>query len=89
MKKYFGYLIPVFILISIGFFYENSAPTKQINFIQSENADLFDCYIGNKYTKKFHVSSCSFLPYEENRVYFSLREAAIDNGFVPCQKCEP
>ena len=89
MKKHFEYLIPVFILISMGLLYENPAPIKQINFTQSENIDLSDYYIGNKNTKKFHVQSCSFLPYEENRIYFSLREDAIDNGFIPCQKCEP
>lgn len=46
-------------------------------------------YIGNKNTKKFHRSSCSALPKEENRVYFSERNEAVSGGYSPCKKCSP
>lgn len=46
-------------------------------------------YIGNKNTKKFHRSSCSALPKEENRVYFSERNEAVSGGYSPCKKCNP
>ena len=46
-------------------------------------------YIGNKNTKKFHRPSCSTLPKEENRVYFSERNEAVSGGYVPCKKCNP
>lgn len=48
-----------------------------------------DYFIGNKNTKKFHIPSCSFLPEEHNRVYFQTYQEAIDEGYVPCQKCNP
>ena len=46
-------------------------------------------YIGNKNTKKFHRSSCSTLPKEENRVYFSERNEAVSGGYSPCKNCNP
>lgn len=46
-------------------------------------------YIGNVNTKKFHKSSCSYLPDEDNREYFDTIEEAEDNGYKPCQKCNP
>ena len=44
-------------------------------------------YIGNKNSKKFHKPSCKSLPAEKNRVYFSSREEAVENGFSPCGLC--
>lgn len=46
-------------------------------------------YIGNKNSKKFHLSSCSGLPKEENRIKFDSRENAINAGFEPCGICKP
>lgn len=46
-------------------------------------------YIGNQNTYKFHRSSCSFLPMEKNRVYFSSKEEALERYFDPCMKCHP
>ncbi len=46
-------------------------------------------YIGNKNTKVFHLPSCSYLPYPENRVYFNTRQAAVHAGYRPCKKCHP
>ncbi len=46
-------------------------------------------YIGNKNTKKFHLSSCSGLPKEENRIKFDSRENAINAGYDPCSICKP
>lgn len=46
-------------------------------------------YIGNKNTKKFHRSDCSYLPKEKNRVYFSEREDATDKYYKPCKNCNP
>lgn len=46
-------------------------------------------YIGNRNTFKFHIPSCVYLPFEENREYFSRREEAIKAGFEPCKKCNP
>lgn len=48
-----------------------------------------DGYIGNKKSKKFHLPTCSTLPSEKNRVYFSEREKAISLKFTPCKNCRP
>lgn len=46
-------------------------------------------YIGNGNSHKFHKPSCSYLPAEQNRVYFSSREEAVNEGYAPCKKCDP
>lgn len=46
-------------------------------------------YIGNKNTLKFHETYCSYLPDPRNRVYFYYRGEAVEDGYVPCQKCFP
>lgn len=44
-------------------------------------------YIGNANSKIVHSSSCSGLPIEKNRVYFSSVDAAIKQGYRKCQNC--
>ena len=44
-------------------------------------------YIGNKNSKKLHLSTCSSLPAEENRVEFADYDEAIAEGYTPCSKC--
>lgn len=46
-------------------------------------------YIGNKNSHKFHRPTCSTLPNPENRVYFSSRDEAIDQGYDACKRCNP
>jgi competence protein ComEC len=46
-------------------------------------------YIGNKNSKTFHLQSCTSLPQEQNRVYFNLRQEAIDASYTPCNVCKP
>ena len=46
-------------------------------------------YIGNKKTKKFHKSTCSYLPDASNRVTLSTRSVAISNGYDSCAHCDP
>ncbi len=48
-----------------------------------------DSYIGNIGTKKFHKSSCSYLPAEKNRIYFKSKDEATSAGYVPCKRCNP
>lgn len=45
-------------------------------------------FIGNKNSKKFHLPDCNSLPKEENRVYFSSRNSAINEGYTPCSVCK-
>lgn len=46
-------------------------------------------YIGNKNTKRFHLSTCSTLPADKNRISLKNREDAVNLGYIPCQKCNP
>lgn len=52
-----------------------------------ESYDSSGTYIGNINSLKFHRTSCSSLPKESNRVYFDSRSAAVNAGYVPCQRC--
>lgn len=48
-------------------------------------------YIGNKNSKKFHYSSCSYAKKmkQENAVYFNTSIEATNTGYTPCSKCKP
>lgn len=46
-------------------------------------------YIGNKNSKKFHKSSCSYLPDKSNQIIFDSRSDAIDASYSPCGRCYP
>lgn len=64
------------------------APTKVASPTPAP-AQTTDNYIGNKTTKKFHRSTCSTLPAENNRVYYKSRDEAVAAGYVPCKRCNP
>ena len=44
-------------------------------------------FIGNINSKKLHLSTCSSIPAEKNRVYFDSYDEAIAQGYVPCGNC--
>ena len=44
-------------------------------------------YIGNKNSRKFHLSTCSNLPKEENQVIFDSYADAVAAGYTPCGSC--
>ncbi|MDR0797852.1 MAG: MBL fold metallo-hydrolase [Nitrososphaerota archaeon] len=46
-------------------------------------------YIGNNNRQIFHLSTCSSLPQEQNKVYFNSRQEAIDAGYTSCNTCKP
>lgn len=46
-------------------------------------------YIANTATGKFHRSTCSYLPEEQNRAYYSSSEEARAAGYSPCGHCHP
>ncbi len=48
-------------------------------------------YVGNANTGKFHISSCGSVSKmsENNKVFLSSRDEAINQGYVPCQRCNP
>lgn len=46
-------------------------------------------YIGNINSHIFHLSTCSSLPLEKNRIYFENRSDAVNEGYSPCKRCNP
>lgn len=62
-------------------------PTSTQSTSSAPSAD----YIGNANTGKFHVSSCSSVKdmSEKNKVFFSSRDDAINQGYIPCKLCNP
>ena len=48
-------------------------------------------YIGNKNSKIFHRASCSSVSQmkDSNKVSLSSRDAAISQGYRPCENCQP
>ena len=71
---------------------------EQITVTTQKNADIQtnpttiaepQGYIGNINSKKFHRPDCNSLPAEKNRIYFSSRQEAVENGYSPCGNCQP
>ena len=48
-------------------------------------------YVANGNSGKFHVASCSSVSKmsENNKIFFSSRNEAINQGFEPCKLCNP
>lgn len=65
----------------------NSHPTSSESTSSSGSAS----YIGNANTGKFHNPSCPSVSdmSEGNKVFFSSRDDAISQGYVPCKRCNP
>lgn len=55
------------------------------------NEPVTGVYVGNSNTGKFHRSSCSSAQRisPKNRVGLSSRQEAINQGYVPCKRCNP
>lgn len=64
-----------------------SIPNQETQEINSD--PVFATYIGNKNSKIYHLPTCSSLPKESNRVFFSSFEEAIKQGYTPCGVCNP
>jgi beta-lactamase superfamily II metal-dependent hydrolase len=52
-------------------------------------SDSTEQYIGNSSSKKYHRSTCSALPSEKNRVYFTSKQDAENQGYSACGNCKP
>lgn len=49
-------------------------------------------YIANTRTKKFHLPDCSSvndIKAKNRKDWYGSREELIDEGYVPCQRCNP
>lgn len=57
----------------------------------SDTSSASGNYVGNSNSGKFHISSCGSVSKmsEGNKVFFSSRDEAINQGYVPCKICNP
>ena len=48
-------------------------------------------YIGNSNTHRFHYPDCSSISKmnPNHKVYIDSREQAINEGYIPCKRCNP
>ena len=64
-------------------------PTEGDKTTSDSSAVTEYAYIGNLNSKTFHLPTCSVLPNEENRIYFTTRQEAVENGYTACGRCKP
>ncbi|MGN0176256.1 MAG: thermonuclease family protein [Methanobrevibacter sp.] len=64
-----------------------SSPSSAESTTSSDSAQ----YIGNANSGKFHSSGCSAANKmsDSNKVFFSSRDDAINQGYTPCKRCNP
>ena len=57
----------------------------------SDKVNTENLYCGNKNSKKFHLKTCNSLKNTkaENKVFYRTKEQYIENGYIPCQICNP
>lgn len=48
-------------------------------------------YVGNKNSLVFHKTDCSSVAdmKESNKIFFTIRQNAVDQGYTPCGRCNP
>ncbi len=68
-----------------------TAAPKKITPAPTPNLSITNSYVGNKNSKIFHRSNCSFVNRMSNRnkVPFNSRNVAVNSGYRPCKKCRP
>jgi len=69
----------------------DNSTSIQSNQTSKKTTDSSTSYIGNSNSHKFHKSSCEAVDKmsEKNKVYFTSREEAINNGYIGCKMCNP
>lgn len=67
----------------------SSSPATSTGTGTPRDTAISDGYIGNKKTKKYHLSTCSYLPDKWNQVSFDSSTEAESQGYKPCSHCNP
>ena len=65
------------------------AIAQQFSTKQVPQTQVAPQFIGNRNSQIFHTLTCSTLPAEHNRIYFSTRDEAITEGHRACSRCNP
>ena len=82
-----GTIIATSLNNEITFNVSGKEPTQKHQ--ESKNGLISGGIIGNLNSKVYHLPSCSSLPKESNRIYFSDFEEALNQGYHPCSHCDP
>ena len=69
----------------------SSSSSSSSHSTESSSSSTSGNYIGNSNTGKFHDSSCQSVSKmsDRNKVSFSSRNQAINQGYIPCKICNP
>ena len=72
-------------------YHSSSTSTKDTDSSSTHSTSDSGSYVGNANTGKFHLASCKSVKKmsEGNKIFFSSREEAIKQGYVPCKNCNP
>lgn len=71
--------------------HSSSSSSSQSDDSSSSSSSDSGSYVGNSNSGKFHKASCSSVDdmSEGNKVFFNSRDEAINQGYVPCKRCNP
>ena len=71
--------------------HSSSSSSSAPDSAQSTSSEGSASYIGNANTGKFHDPYCSSVSdmSQGNKVFFNSRSDAINQGYVPCKRCNP
>lgn len=71
--------------------HHSSSSSSDTGSSASQTSSDSGSYVGNANSGKFHVSSCGSVGKmsEKNKVFFSSRSEAINQGYTPCKRCNP
>ena len=69
---------------------QSSSAAPEVDYQRSVQTDA-GAYIGNKGSHKFHRPECRWAKAmsPKNKVVFTTRQEAINQGYVPCKVCNP
>lgn len=71
--------------------HQTSSSSSDTGSSASHSSSDSGSYVGNANSGKFHVPGCGSVGKmsEKNKVFFSSRSEAINQGYVPCKRCNP
>lgn len=69
----------------------NTPPIQDSSEVKETQAISETNYVGNKNSLVFHNPDCSSVSdmKESNKIIFTTRQTAMDQGFTPCGRCNP
>ncbi len=71
--------------------HQTSSSSSDTGSSASHSSSDSGSYVGNANSGKFHLAGCGSVGKmsEKNKVFFSSRSEAINQGYVPCKRCNP